>query len=445
MRTRPSKVWLTGAVVLSLWMAATDVSAQGWRDYDAEGSGIRVGRLELHPGIGAEVGFDNNVFYESDNLDSAAILRMTAHLDLSTIGAERATEGEAAEDNGAMVEFRGGLEGSLHHYLSGRLSDTARDRLSGGGDLELMINPHGLFTVRLHERFKRTIRPFTDPNRESGEVLAYGRNNNDAGVEFLIKSRGDVLKGRVGYTHHFEFFDDNDFNYANQYAHTIDGGLSWRFFPSTALLYETEVRIAGFPNDADVAIAPSLVTDNITVSNRIGVNGAITDTFSLSAMIGYEAGFYDQADDYDSVSGRAEVRWHPRPTTNFALGYRRRFSPSLIGNFTSEHRIYLNSQLLLIDRVLLGSKLWVSFDKSGSTLRPDITPLGNDIKRKDIRGFASLYTEFRLTDWFAITGEVSYAIDITDFDFNTANSPPLVDPPGDYSKIEAWIGARVFY
>ena len=424
----------------------SSASAQGWRDYESEGPGFRLGRLELHPGIGAEIGFDNNVFYESEGLDSSAALRLTAHLDLSTIGTQRASEGETADDDGAMIEFRGGLEGSLYHYLSNRLADTAVDRVSGGGNLDLLINPHGRFSVRLHERFERTVRPFTDPNNESGAAIGYGRNTNDAGVEFSLKSRGDVLKARVGYSHRFEFYDDSGFAYAKRWAHKIDGGLSWRFFPSTALVYETDVIIAGFPNDAAAASGPTLVTESVTVSNRIGVNGAITDKFSLSAVIGYDVGFYDRADDYDAVTGTVEARWQPRRTLNFSLGYRRSFVPSIIGNFIGSHRIYLNSRILLFDRWMLGSKLSVSFDKSGTALRSDgVDFVGDQVKRKDIRGLASLYSEFRLTDCFAITGELAYAIDITDFTYNTTDLPPLVDPPGDYGKFEAWLGARIYY
>ncbi|MDW8362679.1 MAG: hypothetical protein RMK74_09775, partial [Myxococcales bacterium] len=56
-----------------------DVSAQGWLEdrRRAEGIGIRVGDLELHPGIGAEVGYDSNVFLQSDTPESSLIARIS--------------------------------------------------------------------------------------------------------------------------------------------------------------------------------------------------------------------------------------------------------------------------------------------------------------------------------------------------------------------------------
>ena len=434
------------ASLCALWAFPNASDAQGWRDYDSEGPGFRVGQLELHPGIGAEIGFDNNVFYEDTELDSAAILRLTAHLDVSTLNAQRRLEGEAADDDGAMVAFRGGVEGSFYHYFTDRVRDQAGDRLSGKGRLNLMINPNGRFTVRLHELFERTVRPFTDADSEAGETIGFGRNHNEAGIEFQMRSRGDVLKGRLGYTHKYSFYDDNVFDYATRSSHVATGGLSWRFFPTTTLLYETEVDFSTHPNEADAAVAPTLVTDGIRVENRVGVNGAVTDRFSLTAMVGYGVGFYDQADDYDSVTGRLEARWRPRDTVQLALGYERRFSPSLIGNFSRQNRIYLNATLLMIDRLLIGSKNWLSFDKSGAALRPDVmTNVGDELRRKDIRGYASLYGEYRFTDWLAMTAEAAYSFDLTDFDYSTGGLPPLVDPPADYGKVEAWLGLRVFY
>lgn len=45
-------------------MWARPAAAQGWlkdRRYQ-EGAGIRAGNLELHPGVGGEIGYDSNWF-----------------------------------------------------------------------------------------------------------------------------------------------------------------------------------------------------------------------------------------------------------------------------------------------------------------------------------------------------------------------------------------------
>src|SRR5580658_7989017 len=65
-----------------------------------EGSGIRAGDLELHPGIAGEVGYDSNFFQRTTQLNAvngppeapvvpAAVIRITPSLYLSTISMQR--------------------------------------------------------------------------------------------------------------------------------------------------------------------------------------------------------------------------------------------------------------------------------------------------------------------------------------------------------------------
>src|SRR5690348_15470278 len=49
-----------------------------------QGNGLKLGEsLLLHLGIGAEVGWDSNVFYEANNPTSSFELRLTPRFDLS--------------------------------------------------------------------------------------------------------------------------------------------------------------------------------------------------------------------------------------------------------------------------------------------------------------------------------------------------------------------------
>src|SRR5690606_26749332 len=90
-KPRISRLVLATLLVI-LSAASARVEAQAWLEDRArrEGPGIRLGNLELHPGLGVEAGYDSNVFLSpSGDRFESGILRITPHLDLSTLGPER--------------------------------------------------------------------------------------------------------------------------------------------------------------------------------------------------------------------------------------------------------------------------------------------------------------------------------------------------------------------
>ena len=90
------KFCLTLAATVLLGAISLEAHAQQpWladRAY-GEGIGIRVGNLELHPGIAGEVGYDSNYFLrapgEQGGVLSAYVLRVTPSITMATLGAQR--------------------------------------------------------------------------------------------------------------------------------------------------------------------------------------------------------------------------------------------------------------------------------------------------------------------------------------------------------------------
>src|SRR5690349_11635486 len=99
--------------LLALSLVESVAHAQQWMAdrSRAEGRGIRLGNFELHPGIGAELGYDSNVFLSEDPR-SSAILRIGPSLYLSTLSGERAGESKSP------LSFRAGLTGSFRNYFA---------------------------------------------------------------------------------------------------------------------------------------------------------------------------------------------------------------------------------------------------------------------------------------------------------------------------------------
>jgi hypothetical protein len=439
-----SKLELALALIAALGVALSPAAtrAQGFRADRAagEGPGFKAGRLVLHPGLSLEGGYDSNVFLQDVNEEDSFILRLTGYLDVATEGTERQSEGETNKAEPQKIEFRGGLGASYYHYFTAR----ARDNVGADAHVDFSYNPSRVFSLQVRDTFRRTVRPFSDPNTVQGETASYGINHNSASLDLVGRSKSQVLEGRVGYTNALEFFDADIYGYGNNMTHRVPASLSWLFFPTSALTYMVEYARQNFANPDQILASPTLLSDNNRVKNSIAYNGAVTETFSLTAMIGYTAGFYALASDFDGVIARLDTRWRPRPTVSLVAGFDRDIRPSFIGNFTTMNRLYADAGFTLAGALQLGLRTWVSFDKSGLALNPDGTPLDpNEPYRQDIRVYAGIFGEYRFKAWLAMFGQVGYLADFTDFQY--LGTDPLLDPAAGYQRFDAWLGLRVFY
>lgn len=429
------------AAVLSAGLLPATAAAQGGGIDRAsrEGPGFKVGRLVLHPGLAIAGGYDSNIFLQTQNEEDAFLLQLHGYLDVATEGAIRRIEGDTSQAEPQKIQFRGGIGGRYFHFFTDRVPDN----VGADGHIDFSYNPSNVFSLVIQDVFLRTVRPFSNPNTTAGSTISYGRNMNTGTLALVGRSKSQVLEGRVGYTNSLEFFDASVYGYGNNLTHRVPASLSWSFFPTSALVYDFEYAGQRFTNRDEIVASPTLLSDNNRVSNLIGYNGALTQRFSLTAMIGYAAGFYEIGEDFDEVIARVDTRWRPRPTISFVAGYERDVRPSYIGNFVVINRLYANTRFTLAGALDLGIKAWVSFDKSGLALSPDGTLLGTEPNRKDTRVYAAIFGEYRFKAWLSIFAEVGYLADFTDFRY--LGPDPLLDPAAEYQKFEAWLGLRVFY
>ena len=63
----------------------------------------------------------------------------------------------------------------------------------------------------------------------------------------------------------------------------------------------------------------------------------------------------------------------------------------------------------------------------------------------DVRVDASLFAEYRFTEWLAINGTVAYTGDFTDFQYTVPVMMTSILDPAGYNKVELWLDVRVFY
>ena len=431
--------------VFLLLAPALGVEAQGWMEDRSrrEGPGLRVGDFELHPGVGVELGWDSNVFYSDQTPLDSGLIRTTAHLDFSTLSGERlAGEGEGAESQTPpSVDFRGGVAAAFYGYFVNRV----QSNLEADANLQLTIMPERPFSLTFTENFGRAIRPFTEPSAVGNN---YARVDNDAGVRLNFATVGGVLSGNLGYNFLLRYFEGDSFKYASYFTHRIGAGAAFRFLPQTALIYDFRLDMVDYFENTTV-FSGSLLSDSAMLRTRIGLNGAISNNVSAMILVGYAGGFYSEAalSEYDMVVGQAELRWKISETSQLALGYEGDYHNSFVGGFRRRDRGYINGQLMMGGSFLLGAEASAGLVDFGPQLSASGAPLGAGgvSARSDIIAKASLFAEYRLTDWLGLNGTVAYTGDFTDFVYTVPTGMTVRPDPAGYQKVELWAGVRVFY
>lgn len=421
-----------------------------------EGPGFRVGDFELHPGIGAEVGWDSNLYFTEDNVDptmrtdrgrvDTGILRITPHFLFSTIGAQRRREGEARDDTGGApptVAFRGGISAAYYEFFAA----PERRNLDINGTLRLQVLPERPFSFSLWDTFTRGIRPFTENFNDS---VSQARISNQAGLDLAFQTEGGMVQIRAGYVFGLEFYEDSRFQYGNSFNHQIVLQETFRFLPQTALIHDTTLYIQDYFSPS--LTAPTMVNDNVRLRSRLGINGAITESITATALVGYAAGFFPQYvisgapidQDYDSIVAQVELGWTIMEGMRLAIGYDRDFFPSVLGNYHSRDRGYINFQMLLGGAFLLALDFdagYLDFGliRGGDPSMPIIDTTAG--RREDVRVGGGLFAEYRFTEWLGVNATFRYTGQFTPYRYSNVG---FVDP-ASFNKFEVFGGVRVFY
>jgi hypothetical protein len=451
--------FVSGLLVAVNGLVPSSGFAQAWlADRSrAEGQGIRTGDVEFHPGIGVELGYDSNLYYSSDEPASdpalvpprrdSAILRVTPHLLFSTIGEQRRQQGEgggggssgSGRQDQPTVTFRGGVWASYYEYFN----DERLRNVSIDAGLRVNILPGRPFSMSLFDDFSRSIRPFT----ENTFLTTSARDQNTAGIDFTFSTHGNVFQVRTGYRFSVDYFEGEVFRYGNNFGHQFELQETFRFFPQTALLHDTSVAIRDYFQED--LVGPTATFDSVRLTTRVGINGAITPEISALLLVGYAAGFYgsnipgyDQ--DFDSFIAHAQLTWTMEQNMRLAIGYMRTFNPSFIGNFMSLDRGFANFQMTLWGSLLLGLEGGVGYADFGQIVDERGGMVGTSTNREDVRVDASLFTEYRFTDWLGINGSLQYQGNFTDFRYVVMTPGGVVIDPASFNKFEAWLGVRAF-
>jgi hypothetical protein len=438
---------------------ATAAQAQSWLSdrKRAEGSGIRLGDFELHPGVGLELGYSSNVYNaEPGERISSLILRASPHLFLSTLGAERGGSDEGYKPG--IVAFRGGFSLPIVHYFA---DGTPGTDFGTDINLQLVLAPERPVSFTITEVFNRWFQPFADPVNEPAPnggaipvnavtfapTTSFDRYLESIGAHLDGRTNGGLLSGGLGYRLNYQWFGDEVYAVNNNLTHIVDLKGAWEFLPKSALFYDATFSHQTYVNRAETVNndAREPLEDNDQVTARLGFNGAITSRISATLAAGYAVGFFG-GNDFEGLIVNTEGRWTPTPISEISLGYERAFMSAYSGNFVLRNQFYGRVRYFFGGAFVLASKLAVELLDFG----PDEAQDMGQGPRSDVRYSADLSSEYRFIDWLAVTAQLSALIDDTDYRFQSevddgqGGTDLLVDP-AKFTTIEGWIGLRAFF
>lgn len=464
------------AVPSALVAWSSTASAQGWladRRY-TEGAGIRAGDLELHPGIGGEVGYDTNWFLRSSKsganlangaprapVRDAAVFRITPSFYISTLGTQR----QDGKPEPRTVSFRGGISATGRAFIGEGMSKQHNVGLAA--DARLDINQGRPIAFGVFTGWNRVIQPQVLGNPDQ----SFNRDDVRGGLEIIGMPGGGTLDLRGGYQVNAVLFEESNGVPYNNLNHEVYFKDRWRFRPRTALFHDTGLRFVTYPN---AARASNYLNDSTPVRTRLGLTGLLTERFGALIAAGYGATFFQNptaatSRQYDSINAQVEGTFYlgqgaaadePGKATlllsTVSLGYVRDFQNSYLANYYASNKGYGRLEYWFGGKVLLRLDAYL---EQLSYPPVFINPGGNAPPNQvtgefsNLRWGAGLFAEYRITAAFGINTTVEY-VQQSSSTLLPVGSTGVVGGPvaptqlffdQNYMRVQAFAGARYFF
>lgn len=444
--------------------ASGSAEAQVWLSDRAlaEGRGIRAGNFELHPGIGAEFGYDSNVFYQSSAFASGAArstasalrLRITPSFSVSTLGSQRLQNSDSAASQ-PTVNFRAGVGLGIHLFFSpdGANNVSSLNNVDGTASVRADLFPGRTWQFSIGDEYQRQIQAGVEVLRADGVTTSPTRNFNTATLELAYAPNRGTFEFRLGYNFIANIFDSLEIsdasstvsrNYSalNYLSHDITARMRWRFLPKTAVVFDAGVTPTGYLESGGSTSWYTGLFGSTPIRARVGLNGLLTEKIALLALVGYQGTFYSGGDNADTVIGQAELRWIISEMANFRVGFQRDVQNSFIGNYVVRNRGYLLYQHSFNRRFLLQLDGSVGYQEYGYPARPDGQRLtsvsGTDPVSggfTSVRAEGTVYGEYRFTEIFGVNLTARVSSNITDVAIGLNRL--------DWTRFEAFAGLRL--
>lgn len=428
-----------GSLLLALAVDVGTARAQDVRDIEAvEGPGYPVGEgTVIHPVVGAEAGFTDNVFsaYSNSQRHGAGLLRLVAEAviaskkvepasaDALTVAEEAAQE--SAEPASQSMQFRGGGRLEYNEYLS--TDDIVRSQRNLAADLNgnLVIAPEGTFSFAAKEHFVRNTRPTNFYSREATNRIA-----NTLSLGLTYQPGGRTMKGGLRWANQIDYFEDSDQQFGNRMINALHADYEWMLFPYTKLYADASYSFIGsIGSDAAISVTKRSAQP---IRGGVGVATAITELFTVKAHLGWAYASYAGGTGYNSPLFGTELGYRYSPVGRIVGEYKWTHEDSLNGDYYRDHMLGLriDQQIRRVVGTLGGEARLRYYDG----IHMDIGPPTRD----DVIFAVSAKATYVFKDWLAAVADWRTEIDATDY--RSTFGGDSIDP--SYVRTEITAGVR---
>ena len=297
----------------------------------------------LHASLGADIGYDSNVFYESSNPTSATIAHITPAADISNASRDGSAPDSVYYNLGASLVYR--------EYLSG--GDAVRSQRAFNPTVSglLRFSSRQTMSLSLSDTFTRTQDP---PYQLSTSSITHDRNA--AQLQLKFAPGGGRIQILLGYTNILDVYETDPYKSGSNMTNTGVLDLSWRWLPKTALFVQVSQGAVTYlrSNTGKFASYPFSAT--------AGLRGLLTQKLALKLSAGYSYGFYASGGTNPSGFGNVvlngELNYNLSITSLAGLGYLHQFQNSaLVGDFYDLDAVYAALRELIGGRLATAASI----------------------------------------------------------------------------------------
>jgi len=403
---------------------ATTGSSLSTRAPAGQETGFRMSPTSLlHVGIGAEGGYDSNVFYGKANdpqnkVVSSPVLRVIPFVEITNSTRTGAVPSGVYYDLSAALTYR--------EYLTDDPSAKAQRAFNPTVTAVVDTSSGQTFSFGLSDTFMRLEDP---PYLHSTAHIS--RDHNSGSLDLRFAPGGGRMRGLVRYTNVLDFYEESSgYNYASTMGNEILLDGSWLWLPKTAVFAQVAQGYVHYIGSQTNAVNPKF--DSYPLRALAGLRGLLTEKVSLQVGAGYANAFYQgptSTSGLSNLAGFVEISHRPSLLTQLTLGYRHEFRNAVVGSFYDVDAVYLGVTQKIASRVsvLAHGKYENRRYKGTIDVGGAVLPLA----RTDNYAEAGLSADYFMQDW--LYAGVGYLLLTNDSTFQNMD-PRLTATGVDYIK-----------
>jgi hypothetical protein len=326
-------VWLVAAGSASAQMSAgppisASAAEAGSSGVDLDlypGDGVRLSESALmHVGVGAEVGYDTNVYY-TDTSDSAnpakasAVMNITPFLTLSNAP-------RPGQPFTPTLSYTLGASLLYREYLTNEDLGKAQRGFSPSAYLSLGSAVGPSVGFNLSDSFSRIEEaPFT------AQSESIKRDHNLGAIQLRLAPGGGRIQTTLSYSNQLDIYETAIYASSNNMTHLLTLDVAWKWLPKTAVFIQGKGGYIVYLNPTEAH------RDSFPIEGTLGIRGLITTKLSATIFAGYGTAHYADSGwvkGTGNISVGAALAYRPTTFTNVALSYQHGFRNSpILGDY----------------------------------------------------------------------------------------------------------------